>query len=140
MHKIVIAVTATRTGTDNQFKGTITFTNERNDEVIFEYLSTNPKEPELNLEFSGNGEKFEIKGLPSKELIEKLKDNQKWIFGLSIGILSDTLENSDSMLLSHETTQLMRMFKADASGKMSTTVEVGDDGYQFVFGKIDVTA
>lgn len=62
------------------------------------------------------------------------------MFGLSIGILSRTLDASEDMLLSHDTTQLMRMFNADASGKMSTTVEVEDTGYQFVFGPIDVPA
>lgn len=64
MRKIEIAVTANRTDVEHQFKGTITFKNEKNNEVILNYTATDPKEPEVNLEFSGDNEEFQMKGIP----------------------------------------------------------------------------
>lgn len=135
MHNVNLSITATRTDIDEQFKGTITFRNEAGDEVVYEYIATNPKAKEVNIKFSGRDDNFHIQGIPSKELIEKLTDKQKWIFGLSINLLSNVLDTRGDLLLSHETTQMMRMFQADASGKMSSSFGVEEDGYQFVFSK-----
>lgn len=136
MHVIDITVTASRTYVDNKFKGTVTFKNENGDEVSYNYLITDPDNSDVDLEYSNNKDSFQVKGTPSKELIEALKENQRWVFGLSINLLSRTIDNSQSMLLSQGTTDMMRVFGADASGQMSSQIQIDDEnGYQLVFGE-----
>jgi hypothetical protein len=134
MHRIEISVTISRTDIENQFKGVITFKNEAN-KVKFDYLCTNLKEEEINVELSNQTEKFNLKGIPSKELFETLTDNQKLIFAMSVGPLSDAILSNQSLSLSHETTQTLRMFGGDISGEINCTIEVGDKEYSCLFGK-----
>ena len=132
MRKINLLVTATRTDVDNQFKGTITFENEQNDKVSFEYFCATDKQ--IDIKFSNKDENFHVKGPPSKELFDGLKDNQKWISALSINLILLTIENSENILSSHNVARLKTMLNADATGKMSDSLEVEEDAYQFVFG------
>ena len=133
MRKINLLVTATRTDVDNQFKGTITFENEQNDKVSFEYICSNP-DKQIDIKFSNKNENFHVKGLPSRELFDGLKDNQKWISALSINLILLTIENSENILSSRNVARLKTMLNADATGKMSDSLEVEEDAYQFVFG------
>jgi hypothetical protein len=140
MYKVAIAITATRSDINNQFKGVITFKDEKNQATSFDYVCTNPKNEYVDIEYSGTNENFQIKGLPTKELIDGLKENQKLIFCLSIGLLVSVLDNAERFSLSHKSTQLMRQYGADASSMMEQTVEIEEDGYQYLFDKITKSA
>ena len=133
MHKVKISVTVSRTSIDNQFKGLITFKNE-NKVTSFDYLCTDPEGEKVDLEFSTKIEKFGVKGIPSKELFEKLNDNQKLIFAMSIEPLSSTISNNRRLSLSQTSTEILRMFGGDVSGEMNFSIEVGEKEYLCLFG------
>ena len=136
MHSINLTVTVSRTDIENQFKGVFSFKNESGDEVSYNYLISDPDDGDLNIEYSNDKDDFKIKGVPSKELIETLKEKQKWIFGLSINLLSKAIRNSQQMLLSQNTTDTLRAFGGDVSGQMQTSIQIDNEiGYQIVFGE-----
>jgi hypothetical protein len=127
MKKIDLSVIAIRTDIDNQFKGTITFKDAKNKQV-FEYLNNNPKSQKVDIEYYQGEE-----GIPTPAILEPLTERQKWVFGLSIETLAQTIENSSDFSLSHSTTEALRMFGGDAQGKMSTSFEIDEDAYKLIF-------
>ncbi len=131
MKKVNISVTCTRTDINNQFKGVITFTGTEGKKVEYDYLCTNPQNTEVDILYSCENEKFHIKGLPSEELIESLKDKEKCIFCLSLTLMADVINTSN--MLSHYTTQLMRKFNLDGSGEADENFEIDEKGYNFIF-------
>lgn len=132
MKKVNISVTAKRTNTTNQFKGIITFKNEEDKEVKYNYLCTNPQNPEADILYSWETGQFHVKGIPSRELIESLTDREKCIFAFSIDLISDVIENTSNML-SHRTTEMMRQFGGDTEGSANRNFEVNEDGYNYLF-------
>lgn len=136
MEKIHVSVTAARTDVDNQFKGTITFRNEKSEELVIGYVDSSPSDEIYDLEFSDKDEKFEIKGKPSREIFDAMSNKQKYIIGLSFELLAKTIQNSKNLGLSNQTTQMLRAFNGDASGKMESTLEVDEDCYKGIFGMV----
>ncbi len=135
MKKVNISVTATRTDIDNQFKGVITFKDTEGTEgteVQYDYLCTNPQNAEVDILYSWENGKFHINGLPNKELIESLQDKEKCIFALSLTLVSDVIKNTSHML-SHNTTQLMRIFNGDMSGNADRNFEIDEKAYNYIF-------
>ncbi len=132
MQQVNISVTAKRTDISNQFKGIITFKNEKGEEVKYNYLCTNPQNPETDILYSWETGQFHIKGIPNKELIESLADKEKCIFAFSIGLVSDVIENTSNML-SHRTTEMMRQFGGDIEGSANRDFKVNEDGYNYLF-------
>lgn len=58
MQQVNISVTAKRTDISNQFKGIITFKNEKGEEVKYNYLCTNPQNPETDILYSWKQDNF----------------------------------------------------------------------------------
>jgi len=129
--EIKLFATAFRTSVDDQFKGEFTVTNEIGDQVKIEYICTNPESELVDLYFTEKDESFHLKGIPSVELFSPFTDRQKWIITFYMNLVPETIYHAK--VLSHDTTQIMRLFESDISASGSVTLEIPDNVYQGIF-------
>jgi hypothetical protein len=133
MKKVKLSATAGRTSTAGQFKGMITFKNEINKEVSFEYLCNNPENERLDLKFSNKNEEFSVKGLPSRELFESLAENQKCVLALSVEPIINAIQQSKT--LSSDTTQMLRCYGGNVSGVAEMSADINEKMYSLLFSE-----
>lgn len=132
MKKITLFATAGRTAVENQFKGNVTFTNEEGDQVKVGYVCRDPESTVVDVLFTENGKSFHVKGIPTVELFNPFTERQRWICFLSMNLVPETIEQAK--MLSHSTTQMMRLFDADMSASGSSTGEIKENMHQDIFG------
>jgi hypothetical protein len=130
--KVKLFANAVRTSKEDQFKGYVTFTNQDGDQVKVDYICTNPESTMVDLLFTEKGESFHFNGVPSEELLIPFPDRQKWICFLTMSLVPGAIDLAK--MLSHDTTQMMRLFEPDMSASGGCTGEINKKMYQDLFG------
>lgn len=137
-HIVTLSVTASATEVKNQFKGIVVFKDKKNKEIKFDYLFMDheiPMDKYVDFKFSNEKENFQIEGIPSNELMNKLEEkNQLIVFFTSLPLRDAIYHVKDFLRMSYgNISQMGKMYKTDSPFKVSEDIFLTEIGYKLIF-------